>query len=345
MKQQIHGGDIYRNMDVVDFSTNTNPLGPPKALVGVLGNVFCKIGCYPDINCERLREELERKEGIKKENIICGNGAAELIYSLVLGLKPKRALVQSPTFLEYEQALQAVECQVEVFETEEENDFRVGEEMLESIHEELDMMFLCNPNNPTGILIEPELMRKICERCKEKQVLLVLDECFIDLIKGCEKNSAKSYIKDNPWIFILKAFTKTYALAGLRLGYGMSSNKKVFHAIERVTQPWNVSSLAQEAGITVLRELTYLKESMELIAKEREYLKKSLKKIGLWVFESKANFIFFQGPEDLYDKCLEHGLLIRDCSNYRGLRKGFFRIAVKTPKDNQKLVKALTEII
>ncbi|RDU24544.1 pyridoxal phosphate-dependent aminotransferase [Anaerosacchariphilus polymeriproducens] len=344
MKNQIHGGDIYRNQGVLDFSTNTNPLGIPKALYGVLANSIHKIEHYPDIACERLRDELERVEGIKKEQIICGNGAAELIYSLVYGVKPKKALIQSPTFLEYEQALKSVDCQIEVFESKRENEFRLDEKVLDRIHEGLDMMFLCNPNNPTGILVNPQLMIEIGKRCKENEVILVLDECFIEFVKEPEKYSMKQYLGRNPWIFILKAFTKTYAMAGLRLGYGMTGDINLIDKINRVTQPWTVSVLAQEAGVAALKEVSYIKESRELVERERTYLKKSMKQIGFKVLDSQANYIFFQGPDNLYDKCLERGFLIRDCSNYRGLGKGYYRIAVKTTKENEKLLKAFMEL-
>lgn len=344
MKKQIHGGDIYRNQGVIDFSTNVNPLGIPKALYGVLGNSIQKIGHYPDISCERLRDELARKEGIKKEQIICGNGAAELIFSLVFGVKPQKALIQAPTFLEYEQALKSIDCQMEVFESKREKEFRLDEKFLDRIHKDLDMVFLCNPNNPTGILTEPELLLKISKRCKEKEVILVLDECFVEFIKEPEKYSMKQYLAKNPWIFILKAFTKTYAMAGIRLGYGMTSNIDLIEKMERVTQPWNVSVLAQEAGVAALKEISYFKESRELVERERAYLKKSLKQIGFKVFDSQANYIFFQGPENLYVKCLDRGFLIRDCSNYRGLGKGDYRIAVKTTEENEKLLKTFMEL-
>lgn len=345
MREQIHGGDIYRHEGVVDFSSNMNPLGPPKGMMGAIGNCIYKIGNYPDVKCESLREEIERREGFYKEWVICGNGAAELIFSLVLGLKPRRALVQSPTFLEYELALEAVGCEIEVYETKEADQFRVGEEILEKIHEDLDLMFLCNPNNPTGTLLEPKLLKRICETCKEKEIYLVLDECFMEFVEMSERYSMKEEIKENSWIFLIKAFTKRYAMAGIRLGYGISSNQKILEAMENVTQPWNVSVIAQEAGVAALKEISYVKESMEVVSKEREYLKKNLKRLGLNVYDSKANYIFFYGSEDLYEKCLEKGFLIRDCSNYRGLEKGYYRIAVKMPKENQRLIKVLSELI
>ena len=175
---------------------------------------------YPDVECEELRRALEKAEGVPMESIICGNGAADLIFGLVLAVKPRKALLPAPTFAEYEQALNAWGCQTEYCFLSEEKGFCPGEEFLDAIRQDMDMVFFCNPNNPTGVAAEPEYLKRLAERCRQMGAFLVLDECFEDFLEEPEKYSMKGYLKAYPRMFLLKAFTKKYAMAGIRLGCG-----------------------------------------------------------------------------------------------------------------------------
>ena len=173
----------------------------------------------------------------------------------------------------------------------------------------------------------------------------MLDECFEDFLEEPEKYSMKGYLKEYPRMFLLKAFTKKYAMAGIRLGYGFCGSPEILEQMKAVMQPWNVSVVAQEAGIAALKEETYVKESMAKIRKEREKLLEGMGKLGFFTFASEANYIFFKGPWNLQEKCLDKGIYIRDCSNYRGLRKGYYRVAVRTKEENQKLLEVLEQIL
>lgn len=336
--EQIHGGDIYHHKNVIDFSANINPYGPLSSVVEAVKASAEKICNYPDIDCTMLRDKLAIREQIPPEWLIFGNGAAELIYAVVLAIKPKRALIQAPAFAEYEQALRTVNCDIMIYETKWADSFYIGEDILEQITEELDILFLCNPNNPTGTLTEPSLLRKMLEKCKRTHTYLVLDECFMDFILDREIYSMKQELKANEYLFLLKAFTKLYAMPGIRLGYGMSRNRVLLQHIRQVVQPWNVSVLAQAAGIAALEEEEYVNVSVKKIAEEKKYMMDAMRKIGFHLYESSANYIFFEAPENLKEICLEHGMLIRDCSNYRGLGKGYYRIAVKKREENEKLL-------
>lgn len=202
------------------------------------------------------------------------------------------------------------------------------------------MVFICNPNNPTGELVSIELLEKILKRCREKDVMLVMDECFNDFIEEPERYTMKSYLKDNKNLFILKAFTKIYAMAGLRLGYGLSSDESLLKKMTSVSQPWAVSIPAQIAGVQALKEKEYLKKTEELIRKESNYLKEALKKLNMKIYGSKANYIFFKDNDNQELKAYleSRGIMIRDCSNYIGLTKGYYRICVKEHKDNERLI-------
>ena len=339
-----HGGDIYRNRNVTDFSSNCNPFGAPERVKKAIADSAEKIGNYPDTECTELRKAISEYEGVPSEYIICGNGAADLIFAIASGSRPSSALVTAPAFSEYSQALMASGCSIKKYFLKEENGFKINEDILEYITDNTDMMFLCNPNNPTGVVTENQLILKILKKCREKGTVLVLDECFTDFLEHPGKHTMKGFLEEYDNLIILKAFTKKYAVAGLRLGYAMTGSSSLCEKIKASMQPWGVSVPAQEAGIAALKENEYAKKSMEYLSKEKVFLKESISKAGFKVYGSEANYIFFKGPVTLYDYCLERGILIRDCSNYDGLEKGYYRVAVRLHNDNVKLIDLLKGI-
>ena len=217
----------------------------------------------------------------------------------------------------------------------------LGEAYLDILHKGLDMAFLCNPNNPTGMLIPHRLLKKILEKSRKLGILLVVDECFLDFVKEPQEYSLKRSLSGFDNLFILKAFTKRYAMAGVRLGYGLCSNRVLLDKMEQNVQPWNVSTMAQAAGIQALSETEYVEKGRQLVFRESQWLKEEMTRIGYKVFPSEANYIFFKGPEELFDFCLRKRIVIRDCSNYPGLTKGYYRIAVKKHEENVKLIEVL----
>ena len=345
MNKHEHGGDIYRYQNCIDFSANCNPLGTPESVKQAVVDSLGQVSNYPQVGCDALKQALAEYEQVVPEDIICGNGAAELIFSLCRALQPKKALVLAPTFAEYEQALESVGCVVEHFVLEEAQDFKLHESFLRALHPALDVVFLCNPNNPTGMLMERDFLIQIGQQCRERNIMLVVDECFLDFVREPEQYMLKGILSEYPNLFLLKAFTKRYAMAGIRLGYGLSKNAALLEKMSRVTQPWNVSSLAQAAGIAALQETAYVEAGRQLVFREKEYLKEHMEALGLEVYPSQANYLFFKGPDQLFEACLARGILVRDCSNYLGLRKGYFRIAVKQHEDNRKLIRALENIL
>lgn len=338
---QVHGGDIYTRTYRCDFSTNINPLGMPPsvrqaAIRGVEGAIH-----YPDIACRDLRAAISQKEELPEEWILCGNGAAELLFSLAAAKRPKKALLVSPGFAEYEQALKTTDCQISFYELKKENGFRLDEAYLQALSPSVDIAFLCSPNNPTGLLIDPKLLDQIIAACIEYEILLVLDECFLEFVAPEFQNSAVKWLKRTPKLFILKAFTKMYGMPGLRLGYGLCSDTALLERIRQMQQPWNVSLPAQLAGIAACREEAFVKRTRALIGQERKWLSEHLSSLSFRVYPSQANYLFFEAPEDLSTVCEKEGILIRDCSNYRGLGKGYYRIAVKSHDENEVLFKIL----
>lgn len=343
MTKHVHGGNIYEYKNCLDFSANCNPLGTPESVKQAVRDSLEFIKDYPQVGYEPLRSAIAEYEGVTSDSIICGNGAAELVFSLCQAVKPKKALIPIPTFAEYEQALISCGCEVEHVLLKEEDGFQIQENFINWLHRDLDMVFLCNPNNPTGISIEREFLFRILRVCREMNILLVVDECFLDFVEKPGRYTLKAQLSRYHNLFLLKAFTKRYAMAGIRLGYGITENKELLDAMTLVTQPWNISVMAQAAGIAALKENAYVEEGRQLIFKEAKYLKEELSRLGMEIFPSEANYIFFRGPENLFEICVGQGILIRDCSNYLGLKKGYFRVAVRTHEENALLIRAIRE--
>lgn len=296
---------------------------------------------YPDVHCSGLRMALSEREQVPAEQIICGNGAAELIFSLTAAEKPRRALLVSPGFAEYEQALSAQGCDIRFYELREADGFAIGEDYLDCLTAELDMVFLCNPNNPTGVQIPRPLLERILAVCQEKHIRMVLDVCFLDFLDKPRESDFNMLLQENPQLFLLKAFTKTYAMAGLRLGYGLCADEALLARMELNRQPWSVSLPAQMAGVAALKETEYVEQARALVGQERAWLREKLTELGFRVYDSAANFLFFSGAPGLSEKCRSEGILIRDCANYRGLTEGYYRIAVRTHEENEELIRVM----
>ena len=276
MEKHIHGGDVYHHQGCIDFSANCNPLGTPEGIKRAIIESLDHINDYPQVGCAPLKEAIAEYENVKAGQVICGNGAAEVIFSLCRAVNPRKALVPAPTIAEYQQALYSIDCQVEFFPLDEKKQFALGEDFLEALTEEIDIIFLCNPNNPTGLLIEKPLLEKILKRCRERNILMAVDECFLDFVQNPETYTLKEYLDTYDNLFLLKAFTKRYAIAGVRLGYGLCGNRSLLEKMESMSQPWNVSSMAQAAGLAALKETKYVEAGRQMTFAELAYLKEEL---------------------------------------------------------------------
>jgi len=341
-----HGGDIYGNHVKYDFSTNINPLGMPEESYEAAVKSLKQSVHYPEIYGRKLCEELSRAEGISVNHILLGNGAAELIYALCFALRPRRTLGVAPSFSEYESAVKASGGEMVFHCLEESEEFVLNDTILEQLTSDIDLCFLCNPNNPTGRTVNLDLMHKIGHICEERGIFWCVDECFLPFWEEEERYSLKSKLEEYPHLFVLRAFTKICGMPGLRLGYGMSANKELLQRIRTCMQPWNTSLPAQAAGRAALTVKGYLEKTREYIRKEKEWLIRSMEELGnVKVFPTEANFILFRARTDLGEKLLERGILIRDCSNFKGLKEGYFRIGVRTHAENEELIRALQDIL
>lgn len=346
-----HGGDIYRHEVRHDFSINLNPLGMPEGVKKRLRESIDDWARYPDPQCEALRKELAVFHQIPAEHILCSNGAADLIYQLVQVIKPRQALLLSPGFAEYEQALLDTNCEIRFFYLSAENGFLADlSRLCEQVTKETDLVFFCNPNNPTGRGVPKKELLKLVRHCKTTHTRLILDECFCDLLREPKAYSLVSAAEEFPDLFILRAFTKTYAMAGLRLGYGICADYELMRRLRAVRQPWSISVPAQEAGCAALKETAYLQEARLLLEKERAYLIRELRRLDFTVYDSDINFILFfyekePKPLYLYEACLKQRVLLRDCSNFTGLSYGYYRVCVSRQEENRILIRILEQVI
>lgn len=346
----IHGGDTagfvaqYGSVPL-DFSINVNPLGVPEGVRRAICTAAGNVDRYPDPLCRDLRAAIAQNEGVDSEQVFCAAGAADIIYRLTSALRPRLALIPVPTFAEYELALTRQGCTIERHLLNAENDFALTEAILPRLRSGVDIVFLCNPNNPTGRLIDPALLKTILTRCAENNIRMVVDECFLGFALQPAVRTLVSMLPQYENLVILKAFTKLYGMAGARLGYCLCSDLTLMPLLYEAGPPWPVSSLAQTAGVAALSERDYVVRSCALIAAERVRLHAALSALGFRCIPSDANYIlFFSALLKLHEKLCQKGILIRSCTNFEGLGTGWYRIAVRTPQENDRLIAAIKQV-
>ena len=300
---------------------------------------------YPDSDSVNLRKSLQWYCKIPYEQIVIGNGATEIIYNFCQAFLNKKThvLIPIPTFGEYEAAVKLSGCKIIFFKTMNlESDL---DNFIKKIPRK-GCVFVCNPNNPTGKLLSKRNLLKIVQAAKKKSSLVFVDESFIELVPKSNQSVIK-FVKKFSNLFILRSMTKSFGLAGIRVGYGIGS-KQIISILNNLKIPWNVSGLAQHAARAALCSISYLNKAKKIIKNESQYLRNSISKIdGFECHDAAANFILIktkQKSKTIQKKLLKKKILIRDCSSFRGLNNNYIRIAVKTRKENQKLVKALEKI-
>ncbi|HHW47646.1 MAG TPA: threonine-phosphate decarboxylase [Clostridiaceae bacterium] len=356
----IHGGNVYKASqvygikaeDILDYSANINPLGLPEGLKELLISGFDSIVNYPDPEYTELKKYISGYLKVAEECIIPGNGATEIIYLLFETLKLKRILIPAPAFDEYAQAAHAAAIETDFFELKEENNFKlVVEELLDKIRYGYDAVMLCNPNNPTSTLLSREELYKILKFTSARGIYFIIDEAFIELTVGGNGNSMKDALVEFNNLFIIRAFTKIFAVPGLRLGYGLGNAGLVKEMWNR-KMPWSINSLACSAARILENCGEYLEKTSQWLKEEKERFYRELSSIkGLKVFEPQTNFILIKillpslNVGTLKDYMGKKGILIRDASNFRFLNDKFFRVAIKDKKSNIRFQSLLKEIM
>ena len=354
-----HGGDVYaaaRELvmpadSIIDFSASINPLGTPASVMSELRRHLKGLRHYPDPSAAELVDEIARSTGLDPKMILCGNGSTELIYLVARALQPKRVLIPAPAFSEYERACISASHfngnhsnteGIKYYHIEAKDKFRLNVDAFIDAIKDRDMAFICNPNNPTGQLIRKSDIVLIADAARKSGCCLVVDEAFIDFIPG---ESIIKKVAENPSLIVIRSLTKFFALSGLRIGYAVI-NPDLLGAITRLKEPWTVNSLAQIAGITALKDTAYQSRTFNVLRREKAYLEKGLKRLGLDYYPSRVNFYLIR-HNNAYNIVLqlrEQGILVRDCSNFNGLDRSYIRIAVRTRRENMRLLAALAKL-
>jgi threonine-phosphate decarboxylase len=360
LKPCVHGGDVLdaagksglRREEILDFSSSVNPLGPSEKALEAAKKCFTEIPAYPDSNCNELRRAVASHfSGISKNNVAIGNGSTELIYLFAEAFlkKGEVALIPAPTFGEYESAVRKTGETVKFVKLDK--NFNVDGSVYIREMAGAKMVFLCNPNNPTSILIPNETLTGIVERALEQDSLVFLDEDFLEFVENEKARSLISKIKHYPNLFILRSFTKIFGLTGLRVGYGIAS-EEIISVLLCAKIPWNVNCLAQAAAVEALKDEEHLRVTRELIKKEKTQLLTKLEQFRSFkVYPPDGNFFFIDirrsglTATELANKLLQQGILIRDCTSFRGLDQYYIRVAVKTRSENERLIEALKRTV
>lgn len=352
-----HGGEIYskelKDKIKLDFSVNINPYPCPESIYTALKSSLNHITKYPDATQSAFREAVAESinktitvsNAITADNIVGGNGASELFSAIVSTVKPHKALLLAPSFYGYTHALfKEPDCELVSYPLTESSDFKLTDDFLNPITPDTDIIFLANPNNPTGQSVDPELMLSIVKRANDLGTTIVVDECFLNLSSNGE--SVKNLVNKYQNLFVVDAYTKLFSIPGVRVGFCVSCKENI-DRLKTVLPEWNMSVFAQNAGVACAKELVnsdFQKKSVEMIEKERTFLINSLSKLSddmLKIYPSDTNFILIKSGLDLYEICLSQGILIRNCSNFNELSKGYYRIAIKSHEENQELTTSI----
>ena len=344
----VHGGkNTIQSTDsrVIDFSSNISPIGTPALVKKILTKNIDNIKNYPDNSTSSVILSLKKYTHLEKSNLLVGNGAIEIIYNFCFAFLSKKTkiLIPIPTFQEYETAAKLNNCQITYYKT-----MNLSENLDQFISKipKNGCIFICNPNNPTGKLLEKNQLLEIIKKAKKLSTIVFVDECFIEMVPESNE-SIISYVKKYDNLFVLRSLTKSFALPGIRIGYAASS-KHMIAILQKIKIPWSVNSLAQDAANIALKNKSHLIKSNLIIKKELNYLTNKIGKLdGFDCNKSFTNFILIKTKKNstnLQKKLLGQKILVRDCKNFRGLNNHHIRIAVKSHKDNLKLVKALEKI-
>lgn len=330
-----HGGDVYRNPIEYDFSINVNPLGMPLASIQAAHEGVVLTGRYPDYKAEQLCHAIAKAKQIPADRIIPGNGAAELLY--VLGQTiPEKALTIAPTFTGYAEAVAAGGGELTYASDEQ--------ELLAKMDDSIRLVFLCNPNNPTGTLFTREQILRVLAKAEAMQAYVCVDECFLPFLEEEASHSMLPYLTKHTRLLVLRAFTKIYCMAGLRLGYLACGDTELQSRIRAKLQPWNTSIPAQLAGIAALSDTEYLAKTRENLQAERAYLVPRLRELVAEVYDGYGNFLLFRDEPDLKERMLEVGVLIRACGDFEGLDDTYFRIGIRSHSENQEFIRRLARV-
>lgn len=354
MKDLGHGANveqiarIYNKnpKDIIDFSSNINP-NVIQGLEEYILEGLQESRSYPDIKYTNLRNNISQYIDIRPEFIIPGNGATEIIYLLMKSID-KRIAILNPTFSEYERSARLNNIEIINLNLDEKNEFEIDLENIKDNLDKFDSLFVCNPNNPNGKI---KNLEKLLDIIVDNNKLLIVDETFMEFVEEEDKYSLVKYVEKCPNLFILKAVTKFFGLPGIRLGYGLTSNKEIIEKIYNYKEPWTINSFADTLSNYIFKDEKYIEESKKYYIDERNFMLSELRSINsIQVYDTDTNFILIklnnkEAKEIKVELLREGNILIRDASNFIGLDDKYIRVAIKSHRENELLIRYMKKLL
>lgn len=358
-KDHFHGSDLekieaiygIKKEDIISFSANVNPLGVSPLLRASLSEKIDAITTYPDREYTSLRKCIADYCHTDFENIIVGNGSTELISLFIQIEHPKKALVIGPTYSEYEREISLGGGTTLYYPLKEKDNFTLDvDHFISKLNESIDLLVICNPNNPTSSCITRKAMRRILDECKQHDIYVMVDETYVEFADNMSQIDSIPLTNYYNNIIILRGTSKFFAAPGLRLGYAVTGNRDLIKAINTRKNPWTINSLAVVAGETMFKDTSYIEATKQLISSERERCYQALSASPDYkVYKPSGNFMLVKimkeelTSEYLFDKAIRQGMMIRDCSTFPFLDNKFIRFCFMNPDDNTRLLKCLLE--
>lgn len=357
--EHTHGGNLNKAArkyglpvkELTDFSANINPLGPSRKLLSAISKNLNLISVYPDPDCTELKAKLAEYMEVKEDRLLLGNGAAELIYLLIRVLKCRRALIPVPTFCEYALSVRCQGGEVLELPMSQEDGFKLPVDEIIGLLPDVDLLFLCNPNNPTGRLTSRSTILKILEKARVHGVMVIIDEAFMDFVPRRELFSVIKMAGKQPNLTVLYSMTKYFGIPGLRLG-AIAGPEELLSRMSTAKAPWNVNVLAQVAGVAGLMDYEHMQATLRIVNYEKKFLFRQLTSLaGVQPLPAAANFILADvagsgfSSFEITEQLGKQGVLVRECSDFRGLAGHYLRLAVKTRPENEKLLMTLKNVL
>jgi Histidinol-phosphate/aromatic aminotransferase and cobyric acid decarboxylase len=347
----VHGGQAWKLEGVEDYSHNLNPFGPPDCLNEIISVAIEGVGHYPDDSCSELKGVMARQFSVDEENMILGAGSSELIRNFPNTFMEKgdRAVVNSPSFAEYAQQCRVVGVETLTNELLEKDDFRIDQERLsEKISSGIKALYICNPNNPTGRIESRKKILEIVKECKDHNVLVFLDETLLELVEGNEDISCMRYVKDNENLVIAGSLTKSFAIPGIRIGFGFAC-ESLISEMEKVRMTWNIGEIEQNVAKILIRDhMDHVHKAAKMMSVESKIMHGALQEVGFPIGAVSDSFFYFCSLRDLGIKAadlqkimLKEKIMIRSCSSFGERFDEYVRFSVKDSERNAAFIKAV----
>ena len=360
-KPEFHGSDLEKieeyyhipKEEIICFSANVNPLGLSKKVKKELASNLDVITRYPDRNYTSLREAIGNYCSADPSHIVVGNGSTELISLLISQRAPKKALLLGPTYSEYSRELSLIGASTETYYLQEENDFHLNvDDFLSHCTEDVELVIICNPNNPTSSAIKKNDMERIICQCKKRNIFVMIDETYVEFAPCIEEVTSIPLTGFYDNFMVIRGVSKFYAAPGLRFGYGITSNEAFLKSLHQHQNPWSLNSVGAYTGELLLKDTDYFQKTRELILSERERMFTYLSQMdGYKPYEAYGNFILVQILKegltsfDVFESAIKNRLMIRDCSSFESLTGEYIRFCIMNPEDNDRLLHVLNSLI